>query len=127
MDERDTQDPLRGLEERLDKARRGRRQATTPAARGESAANRDALGLGLRIGVELVVAVAVGAGVGWAIDRGLGTKPWGMILFLFLGIGAGMWNVYRTVTGMGMAMGFKRGIPPVTGERKGTGWDDDED
>lgn len=129
MDERDTQDPLRDLEERLDKAHRGRdRPAVTPPPDGSGAGDsRSALGLAFRIGLELVVAVVVGVAIGWAFDRWLGTRPWGMIVFLFLGIGAGMVNVYRAVTGMGMAVGYRRGKQPPADDRSNTGWSDDED
>ena len=129
MDERDSQDPFRDLGERLDEARRRRQSArdSRPDDDG-AAANRDALGLAFRIGLELVVAVGVGVGVGWALDQWLGTRPWGMIVLLFLGFGAGMWNVYRAVTGMGMAMGTKRSKPDQAEHAKDTGWsDEDED
>ena len=127
MDERDTRDPLRDLGQRLDAARRGRRPAAdAPSDSGVSDA-RTALSLGLRIGLELVVAVAVGLGVGWAFDRWLGTRPWGLLLFLFLGIGAGMLNVYRAVSGMGMAMGYKSANQRSAGAPKQADWSDDED
>ena len=106
MSEHNEPDDLKSLSERLDKARRDR---TGPAAgdgiKSDGAFN-SALGLGFRIGLELVVAVVFGLGVGWAIDKYLGTKPWGMIVFVLLGIAAGMLNVYRAMTGMGMAVGY---------------------
>ena len=40
--------------------------------------------------------VIVGGGIGWAIDKGLGTSPWGLIVFLLLGFGAGIYNVMRS-------------------------------
>ena len=126
MDERDTRDPLRDLGQRLDAARRGRRPASNaPSDSGVSDA-RTALSLGLRIGLELVVAVAVGLGVGWAFDRWLGTRPWGLLLFLFLGIGAGMLNVYRAVSGMGMAMGYKSANQRSAGAARQTDSDDED-
>jgi ATP synthase protein I len=127
MDERDTRDPLRDLDERLDKARRGRNRPApgTPSDSGVSDA-RVALSFGLRIGLELVVAVAVGVAIGWAFDRWLGTRPWAMLLFLFLGIGAGMLNVYRAVSGMGMAMGYKNSARPPAGAPKQADWDDED-
>ena len=99
-------DPLARLGEEIDKARaeRVRRQ---PAV-GERSALQQGLGLGLRIGIELVVAVVVATGLGWAIDRWLGTRPWGMIVFFFLGVAAGMLNVYRAVAGIGGAVGYPR-------------------
>jgi ATP synthase protein I len=39
--------------------------------------------------------VLVGAGLGWLLDRWLGTKPWGLIVFLLLGFAAGVLNVMR--------------------------------
>jgi len=66
------------------------------------------LGLGMRFGVEMVVALGMGLGVGWLVDYGLGTKPWGMVLFLVLGAAAGIMNVWRALTGQGFAVGFRR-------------------
>jgi ATP synthase protein I len=127
MDERDTPDPLRDLGQRLDRARRDRGGPAAAPQAGAAADTRGALGLGLRIGVELVVAVAVGGFVGWALDRWLGTRPWGMIVLLFVGIGVGMLNVYRAVMGLGMAMGYKRGDPPPAGGGDDAKCSDDED
>ncbi len=41
------------------------------------------------------------------MDKWLGTRPWGMVVFFFLGVAAGMLNVYRAVAGMGGAVGFR--------------------
>lgn len=60
------------------------------------------LAFALRIAVELVSALAVGMGIGWAVDRWFGTRPWGLVVFFFLGAAAGMLNVYRAVSGSGM-------------------------
>ncbi len=126
MDERDTQYPLRDLEQRLDRARRGReRNASGSSPQDGPSVARGALGLALRIGVELVVAVVVSTAIGWAIDRWFGTRPWGMIVFFFLGVGAGMMNVWRAVTGMGMAVGFRHAAPGET--EKDQDWSEDED
>lgn len=40
--------------------------------------------------------MVVGGGLGWAIDKGLGTSPWGLIVFLLLGFAAGVYNVIRS-------------------------------
>lgn len=121
MDEREKVDPLKELGERLDQARR-KREPVVRSAPQEGTSS--ALALGWRIGLELVVAVVVGFFIGWAIDKWLGTRPWGMIGFFFLGIAAGMVNVYRTVAGMGMAMGYRRQDPSGGAAAK---WDEDED
>lgn len=113
MDERDPLESLRDLEKGLDRARR-EREGDSGARRGGFGVNtQSAIGQGLRIGLELVVAVVVGAGIGWACDRWLGTRPWGMIGFFFLGVAAGLVNVYRALTGMGMAIGYRAGNPPA--------------
>ena len=33
--------------------------------------------------------------VGWLLDRWFGTKPWLMLVMLFLGFAVGIWNVIR--------------------------------
>ncbi len=126
MDDRDTEKSLRDLGQRLDRAQRGRQK---PAAEGPSTGggySSSALGFGFRIGLELVVAITVGTVLGWVLDRALDTKPWCTLVLLFLGIGAGMWNVYRAVTGMGMAMGFRRDKASPPPQTKAN-WSDDED
>lgn len=67
------------------------------------------VGFALRVGVELVSALIVGAGIGWLLDRWLGTGPWLMVVFLFLGMGAGIANVYRAASGLGSAVGYRTG------------------
>lgn len=52
---------------------------------------------GFRVGTELLSGVLVGAALGYFLDRLLGTQPWLLILFIFLGGGAGVLNVYRFV------------------------------
>ena len=48
-----------------------------------------------RVGAELVSGLIVGVGIGWALDQWLGTTPWLLLVFFFLGAGAGILNVYR--------------------------------
>ena len=101
-------DKLKSLGERLERAR-----ASHEASRPQSDTAEDkgilqvALGLGLRFGVEMVVALGVGFGIGWVFDRYLGTRPWGMVVFLVLGAAAGIVNVWRALTGRGMAVGYR--------------------
>ncbi|MCG5240029.1 AtpZ/AtpI family protein [Azospirillum doebereinerae] len=66
------------------------------------------MGTALRIGTELVAAMIVGVGGGLLLDRWLGTAPWGLIVMFFLGAAAGVLNVYRAVTGLGIAAGYSR-------------------
>ncbi|MGC6453170.1 MAG: AtpZ/AtpI family protein [Candidatus Puniceispirillaceae bacterium] len=59
-----------------------------------------------RVATELVAGVMVGTFIGWVLDRWLGTTPFLMVLLLFLGAAAGMLNVWRMVSGRGMATGY---------------------
>jgi ATP synthase protein I len=120
MSEDGPPDPLARLGERLNKARAAR--GGEPESAADRAASQQGVGLGLRIGVEFVVAVVVATGLGWAVDRWLGTRPWGTIVLFFLGVGAGMVNVYRAVTGLGMAVGYRRGAAPPAAKDD---WDDE--
>jgi ATP synthase protein I len=124
MSEDPPSDPLARLGEQLDKARASR----SPVRKtGGNPGLQQGLAVGLRIGVELVTAVVVSVGLGWAIDRWLGTRPWVMLAMFFLGIAAGMLNVYRAVTGTGGAVGYRRGKPETASERPTTRKWDDED
>ena len=70
-----------------------------------------AMSLGFRAITELVVGLGVGAAVGYGLDQLTGTTPLLMILFLFLGMAAGVWNVMRIANSMNSA-GAK---PPLGG------------
>jgi len=130
MSEREPPDPLAHLGERIDKARADR--VRRPSAVVDRSAMQQGLGLGLRIGIELVVAISLATGLGWAIDHWLGTRPWGIIVLFFLGVAAGMLNVYRAVSGISTPVGYRR--PDGYGQSEdGAGkqpsqapWDDDE-
>ena len=120
MSDSDKPDPLARLGQELDRAQAA--HAPRPAAERGGAGNlQQGMGLGFRIGIEFVVAIVVATGLGWAIDQWFGTRPWGTIVLFFLGVGAGMVNVYRAVTGLGMAVGYRQpaGKPVVK--------DDDEE
>ena len=99
---REDRETLRRLEAELKRAR----ELSKIAPRRDEAAGPPTAGLGmaLRIGVEMVAGVCVGAGVGYGLDRWLGTSPWLLIVFFFLGAGAGGLNTYRAVTGAGFGL-----------------------
>lgn len=100
---------LEDLDARLRRAHERRPEQGADKDRGP---NRDSIGAGLgfalRIGIELVAALAVGVGIGFLLDRWLGTAPWLMVVFFFLGSAAGFLNVYRAVSGYGYAAGYSR-------------------
>ena len=125
MSESGPPDPLSRLGERLDKARAGR-GSDPPASGPDNAALQQGVGVGFRTGIEFVVAVVVATGLGWALDRWLGTRPWGTIVLFFLGVGAGMLSVYRAVAGIKMPVG-SRPLDKIGGRGAKDGWDDDEE
>jgi ATP synthase protein I len=108
---------LRRLGDRLGQQRPGEPSET---GRGPPAADASGYARGFRLSSELVGGVLVGAGIGWALDRVLGTSPWGLIVFLLLGFAGGVFSVVRAA---GVApppaspppragQGRQRGVPP---------------
>lgn len=67
--------------------------------------NKDISGysLAFRIGTEMVAALIVGVGIGYFLDYFFETKPLFLIVFFLLGAGAGILNVYRATTGLGLS------------------------
>lgn len=96
---------LAGLKARL-AAARARDAARRPGDRGEA---QKGVGLAVRVGIELAGTLAVGVAIGWGLDRWLGTGPWLMVVFFFLGSAAGMLNVYRAAKEIGLAPGYRPG------------------
>jgi ATP synthase protein I len=99
MPEQSDDDALKARLERLSGALGARREgdgsASKRAASGDAGRSARAMSLGVRVLSEFVAAILVGAVLGWFADRFLGTAPWGLVGFLFLGLAAGFWNVYR--------------------------------
>jgi len=61
--------------------------------RGSNAAS---FGKAMKISTELVAAVVVGSTIGFILDNWFGTKPLLIICFFFMGIAAGIMNVFRS-------------------------------
>jgi len=53
------------------------------------------LATALRLSGEFVAGVVLGGLIGWLIDHFARTSPWGLIVFLLLGFGAGTLNAMR--------------------------------
>ena len=125
MSESEPPDRLARLGERLRQARA--RDRVEPETGSGNADLQRGMAAGLRIGVELVVAIVVATGLGWSIDRWAGTSPWLTIVMFFLGVAAGMLNVYRAVAGVKTAVGYRNLGAPETGKgRADDKWDDEE-
>jgi len=91
------QDPLgedpriASLEQRIERAEQVERVRT--GQRDEKADENTRLGN--RVLAELIGGPAGGAVVGWVLDHFLGTQPWLLLVFLFLGIIVAFRNIYR--------------------------------
>lgn len=105
MAEDKTPPSLDELETRIREARAARERKSAPTGGGKEPTP---LELALRIGVDLFAAVLVGVGGGLALDRWLGTSPWGLIVLFGLGSAAGVLNVRRAVAGLGYGPGWGR-------------------
>ena len=62
--------------------------------------NAASLGKALKISTELVAAVVVGSTIGFLLDNWFGTKPLLIICFFFIGVAAGMLNVFKSAKKM---------------------------
>jgi ATP synthase protein I len=99
-------DKLEDLDSRLNRARD---KSRANKERGSSIGKEEMSGysMAIRIGAEMVAALIVGVGIGCFLDYWLETKPWFLIVFFFLGAGAGILNVYRAASGLSVAPGYK--------------------
>jgi len=62
--------------------------------------NAASLGKALKISTELVASVVVGSTLGYILDSWFDTKPLLMIIFFFVGVAAGILNVFRSAKKM---------------------------
>lgn len=86
---------LEELDARLKKARGEVSGGDRSGTAADLQSGLSGIGAMLRIGIEMVSSIGVGAGIGWLLDRWLGTTPWLMVGFFFLGAAAGFLGVYR--------------------------------
>jgi ATP synthase protein I len=63
---------------------------------GTKAERATGYGQAFKLSSEFIAGIVVGLGIGWLVDRVAGTSPWGLIVFLLLGFGAGILNVLRS-------------------------------
>ena len=62
--------------------------------------NAASLGKALKISTELVAAVFVGSTIGFLLDNWFGTKPLLTIFLFFIGVAAGILNVFKSAKKM---------------------------
>ena len=84
------EDKIRKLKDRIETAKSF--NTTNTKKNKESGA-----GFGFKISTEIIAALAVGVGIGLIVDKYLGTKPFGLIIFFIFGALAGFLNVYRVM------------------------------
>ena len=58
------------------------------------------IGTAFKMSTELVSAVVVGTIIGFILDKTFGTKPWLILIFFFIGVTAGIINVFRSAKNM---------------------------
>ena len=78
------------------------------ARMGDSPSTLRTLGQLSTVGMSFVLALVMGFGAGYWLDGRLGTQPWLAFLGFFLGLGAGILNVYRVMQATGSG-----GKPPA--------------
>jgi ATP synthase protein I len=111
MSDNSNQESLKDLNKRLNQAREKNSSNKQPISSiGDE--QRYGYSMAIRIGTEMVAALIVGVGIGYFLDNWLETKPWFLVVFFFIGAGAGVLNVYRVANGLGSAPGY---IEPTGG------------
>jgi ATP synthase protein I len=88
---------LRELERKLEPGKDARESMSEE----ERGSRTSALGKAFRLSTELVAGVFVGGFFGWLLDRWLKTLPLFLVVFLLLGIAAGLMNAVREARRMG--------------------------
>ena len=58
------------------------------------------LGTAFKMSTELVAHVVVGTIIGFILDKTFGTKPWLILIFFFVGVIAGIVNVFKSAKNM---------------------------
>jgi ATP synthase protein I len=58
------------------------------------------IGAAFKLSTELVAAVGIGTIIGFILDKTFGSTPWLIIIFFFLGVTAGIINVFRSAKNM---------------------------
>lgn len=96
MSHQDGPDDLNRRRRDLEKALSTKRSESRKQTDGARTSGLEGFGRAMRLSSEFIGGVAVGAAIGWFIDRLAGTSPWGLIVFLLLGFGAGILNVLRS-------------------------------
>lgn len=107
---------LRDLEDRL--ARRTKADEVP-----QQMATHDQAHLAWRMVIELVAGIGIGFGIGFGLNKLFGTGPFVLVIFILLGLAAGIKTMMRTAAELQQ----KSGAAPGTGNPPADLADDDED
>ncbi|MCJ8323179.1 MAG: AtpZ/AtpI family protein [Hyphomicrobiales bacterium] len=80
---------LKDFDEKLKRAKK-------PKQVKEKSEHNQAMSNAYKYATELLAGFAIGAVMGWSLDKWLETKPLFMIMFIFLGAAAGIFNVVKS-------------------------------
>ena len=87
---------LKEISTRLEIAKKNIRDVQKDGKRS----NASSLGKALKISTELIAAVVVGSIIGFLLDNWFDTKPLLTISFFFMGVAAGILNVFKSAKKM---------------------------
>ena len=90
-DNRTELEKLKALEERIAKLK-----GPGPEGRPQSEEHYSQATIAWRMVTELVAGLGIGFGIGYGLDALFGTRPFLMVLFIFLGFAAGIKTMMRT-------------------------------
>ena len=83
------------LSARIAAARRVQAEREGRPSEPEEQDSSNAGALAVRYSAEFAASVIVGIGLGLLIDYFAGTRPWGLLIMLLVGLAAGVLSVYR--------------------------------
>ena len=81
-------DALQAFSDKLEATKQSHQEPETPN-------DKSGMGAGLRYASEFSAAIIAGAFLGYLVDKFAGSGPWGLLIGLLLGFGAGVMNVVR--------------------------------
>lgn len=88
-------------------------QPPEPPAEGTGQAGMSGAGRAYRLASEFIAAIVVGGALGYGIDWVFKTQPWGLVILILLGFGAGVLNMVRATAEMNAINAVPPGTPAV--------------
>ncbi|MEM7679991.1 MAG: AtpZ/AtpI family protein [Pseudomonadota bacterium] len=98
-------DDIEDFSKRLEEARHGKAPSEDEIQKAKDEENKR---VGLQAGMEFTASIALGVFLGLTIDGFLGTKPEYFLIFFFLGVCTGFYNIYRVTNNLGNSVGLSR-------------------